>query len=203
MFKQKNNNIKETDLKLYPVWSNFIYFITSIYALMLSMSMSSRVDIVKKVLFFVYSIVILLTGTFSIIYHVNTPSWTGSKDVTRTEDFKLWLKLDQSFAIILVIYSLLLLLFRLIVHKFSFYYVLKLVSNPIFVLSVLFIILSVIFYCIAHNHYEEADDCPGKNNMNNLCFHSNLDSYDIFHSNWHIFTSIALIFWISLLYQNW
>lgn len=181
-------------LKLYPVWSNFIYFIAALYSIFISFRYKlKRLD---RVLFFIFGVIILLTGAFSIKYHLTTPSWTNNQHITDTERFKKWLTYDQSFAIIVVIYALLFLIYRIVIHYYNNNHkgLLPLFYDSNFYLSILFIILSFVFYMIALGHHENATEC---NHVN--CFHTNLDSYDIFHSNWHIFTSIGLIFWISML----
>lgn len=61
-----------------------------------------------------------------------------------------------------------------------------------FYLSLLFIILSGVFFGLSSEHDHNAQGCD-----KSACFDTQLDSYDIFHSNWHIFTSIGLIFWTN------
>lgn len=190
-------------VKLYPVWSNFIYFITAIYAITLSYVSFCLKYKLKFTLFAVYGIILILTGLFSILYHMNTPSWTGNPDTKNTEKYKKYLLLDQGFALTLLIYSLLFLFgilgrrIYLIRHNFLKLFVKTFQDIPRDVnlyLSILFFVLSFIFYGMGTTHVKLTEDCK-----KDVCVGTNLDSYDIFHSNWHIFTSIALIFWISFL----
>jgi hypothetical protein len=174
-------------LKIYPLWSNFIYFIAGIYALGIGIYN-------KNILFVIYGILIILTGIFSIVYHMYTPSWTGNVEIINTNTFETYLKLDQSFALLIVIYSLLFFIYRLYVFNNNR----KLLFDFNFLLALLFIIFAFIFYGISHNHFTKTNDC-----VKQKCINVNLDAYDIFHSNWHIFTSIALIFWINVLFNTY
>lgn len=187
----------EDSLKLFPVWSNFIYFIAGIYALIVSYR--------KSIWFGVFGVLILLTGIFSIVYHVNTPSWTGEIQTTKSDEYHKWLKVDQSFAIILLIYSILFFVSRIIQLRLNLKTkMLKFVTNNNFLLAILFLILSIIFYCMSHRHIVDASGCNATaSHGKQFCIHGNLDAYDIFHSNWHIFTSIGLIFWISLMNDSY
>lgn len=185
-------------VKLYPVWSNFIYFIAALYAIALALKQIKWLD---RILFFVFGVLILITGVFSIVYHLHTPSWTNNQNITETKRFKKWLSFDQSFAIVVGVYAILFLLYRILythwyIHSLRNFKTFPLWLNTNFYLSLLFILLSVIFYLMANAYNHDAVNCA-KHNLN--CFHNNLDAYDIFHSNWHIFTSILMIFWISLL----
>ncbi len=181
-------------LKIYPVWSNFIYFIAGIYALIIAINAYCNRDRTKMGLFLIYSVIIMLTGTLSIVYHTTTPSWTGNPEIIETNKFKTFLKSDQAFAILLAVVSLLFLLYRVYVTRS----VLRFVIDPSFSLAVLFILLSCVFYGISNHHFSQTSDCPKQK-----CVNVNLDAYDIFHSNWHIFTSIALIFWITLMNNSY
>lgn len=194
----------KNQLKLYPVWSNFIYFIAALYAFFIGMNTKIRL---KCFSFLIYAIIILLTGIFSIVYHLNTPSWTNNQYVNNSRKFKKWLMMDQIFAIILLLYSFFFLVFRigqLYYHQkvsnsfLQWFKKLPLWRDGNFYLSILFIVLSLVFYLIASNHNHDASECQHMN-----CFHNNLDAYDIFHSNWHIFTSIALLFWITLIHHSY
>lgn len=185
-------------LKIYPVWSNFIYFIAGCYAFVISIRslLSTKNKNTRKgILFLLYAIIILLAGIFSIVYHVHTPSWTGDPEIIETNEFDIWLKLDQTFAILIVVYSFLFFLFQILLYYIKNKKLPKeLLFDPNFSLSILFIILSFVFYGIAHKHFDQTSECTIKH-----CVNINLDSYDIFHSNWHIFTSVALIFWITVI----
>ena len=170
-------------LKEYPVWSNYVYFVTTAYVAGIGIRY-------RKIEFILYSIIILLSGIFSIVYHKHTPSYTGNRATWDNKHFKLWSILDQVFAALVVVVSIFFFLWRAWVLKsfFPFMY-----SND-FYLSILFIILSSIFFVLGNEHHKSAKEC---NKLN--CFDIQLDSYDIFHSNWHIFTSIGLIFWTNVL----
>lgn len=169
-------------LKHYPVWSNFIYFVSGLYVLMLGIGYS-------RLEFIIYSIVILLTGIFSILYHLNTPSYTGNQDTWNSKKYKNFMLLDQIFACLVVVLSFILFLWRGYLKTFWIY-----LDSRDFYLSILFIILACIFYVIGTKHNKKAKDCN-----KTVCFDTQLDAYDIFHSNWHIFTSIGLIFWTNTL----
>lgn len=181
-------------LKIYPVWSNFIYFIAGIYALIIAINAYCNRDRLKMILFLMYAFIIMLTGIMSIVYHTNTPSWTGNPEVIETDKFKTFLHSDQAFAILLAIVSLVFLLYRM----YTIHRILRFLFDPSFLLALLFILLSCVFYGISDHHFKQTTDCPKVK-----CVNVNLDAYDIFHSNWHIFTSIALIFWITLINNSY
>jgi predicted membrane channel-forming protein YqfA (hemolysin III family) len=170
----------------YPVWSNFIYFIAGLYAMVMVIC---RKDFTPwtRVLFALYGILIILTGSFSVVYHMNTPSWTGASEYTET--FDKWLEIDQSFALTITIYSLLFAIYALVVNGFCA----RVFLDFNFWFSVLFIVLSTVFYFLGNQSTQNAFDCGDYK----VCYRQHIDGYDIFHSNWHIFTSLALIFWIT------
>ena len=170
-------------LKEYPVWSNYIYFITSAYIA----GVGARC---RKIEFVLYSIIILLSGIFSIVYHKHTPSYTGSRETWDDKNFKIWSCLDQGFAVLVLVVSILFFIWRVYVVR-SIVPFLK--SHDLW-LSILFIILSSVFFVLGDEHHKRALECN-----KHRCFDLQLDSYDIFHSNWHIFTSIGLIFWTKVL----
>ena len=190
-------------VKLYPVWSNFIYFIAGIYSIVVGIYAScNKYKIYDKIImFFLFGLILIATGTASIIYHLNTPSWTGDPETVETDKYKTTLKIDKGFAITSIIAALLLFSYRMtqIFLQTNLWYVLIITLDPTFILAVLFIILSIIFFVIAKDHNHDAiNNCKEQNNKEN-CFSDSIDAYDIFHSNWHIFTSIAAIFWISFI----
>lgn len=204
----------ENQVKLYPVWSNFIYFIAGMYSLFYTFVVFKNDKYNRKyeriVLFGIFGIILIFTGIFSIIYHLNTPSWKEDPTYIQESEFKKSLNVDSSFAITTTVWALF--MFAYII--FTQYTKLGMKSlfihliNPSFGLSILFIILSIIFYSIAHNYYTKSIECGDKNTKKGkdyieLCFSQNSDAYDIFHSNWHIFTSIAAIFWIDFLKESY
>lgn len=183
-------------LKLFTLWSNFIYFIAGGYALIIASFEYKKGFSVKLGLFLVYGILLLLTGSFSINYHLHTPSWTGHYHIATTKKFEYNLNLDKGFAIGIMVYSLLIFLYRVFMcYKSSLWFIYD--SN--FYFSLLFAILGFIFFGIANKHFEETGECKKRR----VCVHTHLDSYDIFHSNWHIFTSISVIFWITMIYNSY
>ena len=205
--------MNKDEITLYPVWSNFVYFIAGIYALVISLilftipspSTSTKTKILLGSSFLLYACLIFLTGIFSIIYHQNTPSYIGKFNTHKTKEYKKWLNVDCGFALTLLVYSILLVLFEFIVlgqNKDIKNFIKFIFCNINFYFTLLFLILSSIFYFIAGNHHTQAHNCirdkQGQENKDN-CFSDNLDAYDILHSNWHIFTSLGLIFWINVL----
>lgn len=196
------DNNQDIELKKYPIWSNFLYFLAALYAGIISISTLTIKKYTlneKSIMFGIFSILLLLTGLFSIIYHIHTPSWTENPEVINTQEFNTWLNVDKAFASTLTAFALFFLALRIYKRrsKLIFY-------DSNFWFAILFIILSLTFYIIADNHGSNALDCKQKNKQKlEKCFNTNIDGYDIFHSNWHIFTSIAAIFWISLLNNSY
>lgn len=198
----------EDQLRIYPVWSNFIYFIAGLYSLILGFQLPIVID--KSFLFLTFGLLLIFTGSFSIVYHMNTPSWTNNPKYINDEEFHKWLKVDSGFAITTVVFAIFMLLFRIsmfhpIYRKYKYTFIqyifcYPLFRDPNFWLSLLFIILSVTFYYLAHGYNLQATtECKNKRK----CFNTNIDSYDILHSNWHIFTSIAGLFWITTINHSY
>lgn len=173
-----------SESKVYPVWTNILYFIASCYSLYISRTFKDNRYYYYA--FLIYALLLLLTGIFSIIYHVNTFSFTlSSHNETDT-----WSMLDQSFAILTVVYPIL--LFFLVVYLKKRTHV-----DENFFLTIVFIILSIVFYVLSSHSLEELHrhDCtmtPRKAKCT-----EELYKYDIFHSNWHIFSAMAIIFWLG------
>ena len=157
------------------------------------------IDKYKCIIFYIFGILLFCTGIASIVYHLHTPSYKKDSNAINTKEFKTSLKLDQTFASISGIFALIIFIFQLIIFHYCSTNKKNIIKHPIFrdgnfYLSILFIILSIIFYVIAGGHHSHAIDCDDNN-----CFSENIDAYDIFHSNWHIFTSLAAIFWITMI----
>ena len=192
----------ENQLRIYPVWSNFIYYIAGVYSL--SIGIYYRKNIERSLLFTIFGILLLLTGTFSILYHVNTPSWTGNPDSIDDPEFQRWLNVDSAFAVTTSVFAIFMLVVRIFRYHCVFIKSKKgIISYPLFYepnfwFAILFIILSIIFYYLAHGYNTQAISCKG-----GRCFDTYIDSYDIFHSNWHIFTSTAGLFWITFLNHSY
>jgi predicted membrane channel-forming protein YqfA (hemolysin III family) len=179
-------------LQLYPVWSNFIFAISGIYSIISSISKNKA----KAVLLSIFGILLLLTGAFSVVYHINTPSWIGRP--VETEEYKTWMIVDQVFAITTTTFAVLIFLICLGITWFSKkspkLFLTFLLYDPNFYFTLLFLSLSITFFSIASDHGESAIDCK-----KNKCFNKNIDSYDIFHSNWHIMTALTSIFFITMI----
>lgn len=204
--------ISNDPLKLYPVWSNGLYFVSGIYSIILGIFQDffnrkclytselkfSTPNTIKKYFtkynasFIFLGILIISAGLCSIFYHLHTPSWYGF-EIPRDDyedEYKKLLVLDMTFAILSIAFATLFLIERGL-HSRCFRKILK---DPNFYLTFLCITLSLVFYFIAGNHNNSANECATKK-----CFDKDIDVYDIFHSNWHIFAAFGSIFWINML----
>lgn len=195
-------------LRLYPVWSNFIYFVAGLYAICVSYSSKDESKL-KTALFFVFGVLLTFTGGFSVSYHMNTPSWEDNPETIQNHNFKESLAIDKGFSITLIVYGLLFFFYRLFVTFFAHNGALwkyQLFHDPNWWFSLLFIILSVVFYFLAEYSFNQATgQCVKKTNEEKMmnCFTDHIDVYDIFHSNWHIFTSLVGLFWITMLKNSY
>ncbi len=208
-----STRISNDPLKLYPVWSNGLYFVSGIYAIILGIfqnffnkkfvytsefKFSSSKNIQKyfnkhNAAFIFLGLLIIGAGISSIFYHLHTPSWYGF-DIPRDDyedEYKKLLALDMTFAIASIVFASFFLVERGFHSRCFFKNVFK---DPNLYMTILCIALSITFFFIAGNHSHSASECNNKK-----CFDKDIDVYDIFHSNWHIFAAFGSIFWINLL----
>jgi len=185
----------DAQVRNFSVWSNFMYFIAAIYTFTLFLKLHKFY--LYKYIFLILSILIFLAGIFSILYHVHTPSFTQNRKIIDTEIYDQYLDLDQGFALTVLIFSLFALfiityckwpIFRTIEIKCFF-------NNSNLYFAVLFVILSTVFYVLGGAYNKQSLNCKRQK-----CFERRIDGYDIFHSNWHIFTGMTMIFWNTFLY---
>lgn len=187
----------EDPLKQYPVWSNFVYFFAGAYALIYALV--SKIKLVDKLMFFVFGWVIIGAGIASVIYHKTTPSWTNDFETLHNDTYIKNAKIDTGFALSAIIYAFLFLFYRLYVYYESNPFVVRhipLIYDSNWWIAIFFITMASIFFCIATNHDHIATT---KCKDDNTCFDANIDVYDVFHSNWHIFAAVGAFFWINVL----
>lgn len=183
--------LSENQLKNYTMWSNFIYFIAGIFSALIGITSFRKIGRTDSMIFILFGIIIILTGAFSIHYHYNTPSWNDDPNIIKENRFKDSLNIDKGFSITSIVYAILFLFYRVALKGPN-----QIIIDPVLWLTLLFSILSIVFYCLSHSSFNHAvKEC----NKDTQCFNEHIDEYDIFHSNWHIFTSITALFWITLL----
>ena len=179
----------------YNCWSNFMYFISGAYACLVPIILLKTDKIISKPytgVFILFGILLIITGSVSCAYHHHTPSFNANVEKVKTKEFISLQEMDQYLALTSLIYGILFVLVRIMDNKFK-----PIVSDPMLYLSILMGIIAIIFYSIANNHNHDAIHNCKKND--NLCINNNLDAYDIFHSNWHLFSGIGALFGITLL----
>ncbi len=121
---------------------------------------------------------------------------SGDSDIVENENYKLWVELDTNFATFLGVVILVIFLIRMFfIYKNYTFNTFPLWKDSSLYLAILFGIISIIFYVLAHEYNKNAIH----NCKNDKCFSQNLDAYDIFHSNWHLFTGFSIFFWIMLI----
>ena len=175
-------------IKDYNIWSNFTYFISAIYALIIpfiTLNMSKG----YKALFIASGILIALDGSISCIYHQFTPSYKENKDQSKEEEYKILCDLDRYLAIMSAVLSAIIFLMRIYAGKFW-----VIVKDPTFYIMILFIAIGFVFYFMARKYDDELETCKNKK-----CIVYHMDSYDILHSNWHLFTGISILFGLTTL----
>lgn len=68
--RQKRKDI----IRDYNIWSNFTYLIAGMYSVILGIKQPTKI---RQSLFCIYGILIFIDGVISIIYHMETPAFTG------------------------------------------------------------------------------------------------------------------------------
>lgn len=177
-------------IKDYNIWSNFTYIIASIYSIVLGSTMP--ILDTYRAMFIVFGILLFLTGLISMIYHSQTPSYNTDRSKVNTKEYKISLETDISLALVSFFYGLVFFLIRLYVVKSKR----VILEDPTLWFTILFGVISLIFYGIASGYENGVHSC---NKNDKKCINNNLDAYDIFHSNWHLFTGISILFGITLL----
>ena len=191
MVKEK----KESAANVYNIWSNFMYFIAGLYAIFVAILCDfPNAD---RGLFSIIGIFIIITGIVSIMHHLNTPSWTKKK---KNENHELMSEIDTCFSITLFVVGLVFFLKRLYFIRSN---MMPLIKDPVLYLVILFGIMSLVFFIIANEKNEKANTgCYSENlskSKTKECVKDNHEEYDIYHSNWHLFTGIFALFGITLL----
>lgn len=195
----------EDPLKHYPVWSNFVYFFAGVYSLVVSYLIQPKqraISNINSAAFFCFGVLIIGAGISSIVYHLRTPSWTGDLGSKNEENYKISAKCDMAFAISAIIYACIFLIVRLAVYycdtPFNGIINIPLFNDSNWWISVFFIVMAIIFFGIAHAHDSNTEKCKETN-----CVDANMDGYDVFHSNWHIFAAVGAFFWINVLTNSY
>lgn len=176
-------------IKDYNIWSNFTYFISGIYAMVVPFIIKGGISPVYTGLFILSGILIILDGSISCVYHHHTPSYKNNEEQINNQEYKILCDTDMYLAISSAILSFILLALRLYAGKLGI-----IVRDPNFYLTLLFIIIGLVFYFLARNSENELKTCSSKQ-----CKIHSMDSYDIFHSNWHLFTGISILFGLTTL----
>lgn len=187
----------KNQLQCYSIWSNFIYFISGIYSILISFRLRN-LHKNDSLFFFLWGAIIISTGVISIIYHVNNPSWTYNPNTVDSKSYKDLLVADMSLSITSIFIGIFFLIYRFCQCYINKKIKILLYSSNLW-FSLIFIILSTIFFFLSHNSFKECINCKQESD----CFDENLDKYDVFHSNWHIFSGITSIFWLITLNETY
>ena len=164
--------------KTYHIWTNVLYFIAAIYSFIISIQFYVNRKSHIFLAFFIYSILLFLTGIFSIMYH---------KHMFTEEEH--WSLIDQVFATLTLVYAIVFFIVTIYLRGRLF--------EEIFFLCVMFIILSIVFFALAKVNLQKM--------LRHNCFiipkkpvcHKELVNYDIYHSNWHIYSAMAILFLLT------
>lgn len=186
-YTEKQNKI----IKEYNIWSNFTYFLSGIYAISIG-SLMKEIGKVYQAMFILFGLLLIITGSVSCVYHCYTPSYQNDTNQINKKEYEALSETDIYLALTCLIYSLVFFFIRLYAMKEKRKNIL--IDSTLYI-TILFGIISIIFFSIARTHDHTAiNECK-----NNECFQENMDAYDIFHSNWHLFTGISAMFGITLL----
>jgi len=182
----------KTQLQNYAIWSNFIYLVSGTYSIIISYRLQNLIK--TSIVFFLWGLLIMASGITSIFYHINNPSWTDNPKTLDSETYKNLLKADMSLSISSVCIGILFLIYR-IRYCYCNKRINNILHNSNFWFALLFMVLSAVFFFLSNNSFKDSINCKDQTN----CFDENLDDYDVFHSNWHIFSGITSIFWLITL----
>lgn len=179
----------------YNLWSNFMYFIAGIYAILIA----SLIELPKfdRVLFIIVGIFIIINGVISCVYHVHTPSWNNNNE--DPHKYKLTNEIDMAISLTSLAIGTLFFIGRLYHLGYKSKILLK---DPVLYLVILFGIISLVFYLIAREKSNKANHICHKEHKDEdlkMCIKDNHEEYDIYHGNWHLFTGIFALFGITLL----
>lgn len=176
-------------VKDYNIWSNFIYFIAGIYSIIVGFSCKNNL-IYSKLAFIFFGILLISNGVISTIYHQHTPSYKIDIKQKQSEYYQSYSEADKWVSMTSLIYSIIFFLSRCYIGD-----IIKILKDPMLYLTILFGIIALIFYTKANKHSEKSEECKNKK----TCIRHNLLSYDLFHSNWHIFTGVSILFGITVI----
>ena len=178
-------------VKDYNIWSNFVYFIAGIYAFLIGIY-DHKVDDFYRFIFSIFGTLIIVNGIVSCIYHTETPSYTNDIDQYENERYQKVGNIDQGISITSLVYALLFFLARFFTTDKT-----KILKDPMLWFTLMFGAVSIVFFEIAKNHNNTLETCNKEK-----CINDNMNSYDIFHSNWHIFTGVSMLFGITVIYNT-
>lgn len=193
--------------KLYPVLSNVIYFFLAAYIIVKTICLSrcknkadNKTYALTIALLVIISIFIILSGIFSIVYHMNTPGYTEIPKYGETEKYKESLSLDSGFAMTSAIIALI----ALIVYSIN-YKSWEMFMNSNFWALVAFSVVSIFSYVGAgvfwKAGYQECENIENKQEKGTPCFKDYQTLYNMYHSSWHLFIGFAGFFWIWLFFD--
>lgn len=172
-------------LKLFPVWSNVLYFVAAVFSLVLAACSS------YKAVFVLFFLLFAFTGSFSVVYHLNAPGWAMRPG--GNGGYRKWLAADESLSITTVVVALLATAWKV----YAFPGRSSRDSNLYF--AVIFAIVAVVFYSIAHGYLHHATKkCPEEERRRD-CFIQNTQPYQLYHGAWHLFTGVASLFFLQFL----
>lgn len=194
--------MNDDPLKKYPVWSNFVYFFVGLYAWIIAVS--HKKEKLDAFAFIAFGLLIIGAGISSVVYHLKTPSWTGDPETKNDQEYKISMKCDMAFSISTIIYAFLWLFLRIGVYyranKYNGICNFPMFADSNWWLAVFFVCLAIIFYWVAYDHNHTAND---KCKDDKSCVDKNLDGYDVFHSNWHIFAAVGGFFVVNVLHDSY
>jgi hypothetical protein len=177
----------------YNVWSNFIYFIAGIYSILIGISYKN-IGLVFTIGFILFGILLISNGVVSCIYHTHTPSFNGNIKQKENQEYIHFCDIDRYISISSFIYGMLFFLLRLYFSDKK-----KILSDPSLYLTILFGVIGIVFVIMANSYERDTETCESKQENTEKCIYNDLVAYDIFHSNWHIFTGVAIIFGITVI----
>lgn len=190
--------------KLFPVISNVIYFFLAIYiafrTVWLNCCITRKSTHELGMITFALSLLtllLILAGIFSILYHMNTPAYTEIPHYQDTNEYEEALNLDSGFAMTSSILALIILIVYGIYYK-----TFDMFKNTNFYFLIIFVALSVISKVGAGVFWNVSyEECRHEEEIKKPCFKDYQNLYNMYHTSWHLFIGFAGFFWAILFFD--
>lgn len=179
-------------IQKYNIWSNFMYFVAGTYSISIGIFLHAHpsnelVYIPTPISFGLMGTLLYTVGITSCIYHSHKQEVPNGG----IEHFAQLSNTDTYLSLATFIYGFLFLCMRIAITG----NILKILKDPVLYITLLLGIISIVFYTMARVYDNRAlFVCESLD-----CIQDNMLTYDVFHSNWHLFTGMTALFAITLI----